>query len=233
MPTLSTRYESMTTDELYDLAQQHDVPGRSEMTKDELVHALRLREVGPDCLDLLVEQHREVEELFARFEELSDRPSQRKADVVREIITHLVRHAEIEEQIFYPAVAETLPDAASEVEEGLEEHHAAELLLWELDHLRPGAERYDAKVTVLIEQVRHHVEEEEQEVFPQVREALDEQRRREIGAALADAWALAPQRPHPLSPSTPPANVLAGLPAAALDRVVGLVRAGLRLVRRG
>lgn len=226
-------YASMTKDELYELAQTRDVEGRSEMTKDELVEALERTDLGPDAIDLLVRQHREVEELFTRFEELSGRPSQRKTDLVREMITTLVRHAEIEEQIFYPAVRAEVDDVVDEVDEDLEEHHVVELLLWELDHLSPEAERFDAKVTVLIENVRHHIDEEEQELFPKVREQLDERRRRELGGAMERAWSKTPTRPHPLSPSTPPGNVLAAVPAAVLDRTVGLVRTGLKLVRRG
>lgn len=233
MATTTTRYQDMTRDELYDLAQERDVDGRSDMDKAELVAALELTDAGPDALDLLVEQHRQVETLFEQFGELSDRPSQRKTDIVRDIITHLVRHAEIEEQIFYPAVREDIPDVVDDVDEGLEEHHAVELLLWELDHLGPEVERYDAKVKVLIEQVRHHVQEEEQELFPQVAEAMDESRRRRLGAAMEQAWEHAPERPHPLSPDTPPANVLISGPAAVVDRLVNLVRGTIKVLRRG
>ena len=232
MPTTTTRYDDMTREELYEIAQEREIEGRSDMDKDELAAALELTDVGPDALDLLVRQHRQVEELFQQFGELSSRPSQRKTDLVRDIITHLVRHAEIEEQMFYPAVKEDVPGVADDVDEDLEEHHAVELLLWELDHLGPEAERYDAKVEVLIEQVRHHVTEEEQELFPQVREAMDESRRRRLGAAMQKAWDHAPERPHPLSPDTPPANVLVSAPAALLDRLVNFVRGGVKLLRR-
>lgn len=232
MPSTTTRYQNKTREELYDLAQERDIEGRSDMTKNELVAALERSDLGPDAVELLVRQHDEVEQLFKDFEELSSRPSQKKDDLVRDIITMLVRHAEIEEQIFYPAAAEQVPGVKGAVEEDLEEHHVVELMLWELDHLKSDHERFDAKVKVLIENVRHHIEEEEGELLPQVREALDEETRRRLGGAMERAWKVAPERPHPLSPDTPPGNVLAGIPAAVMDRAVNLGRTVFKLIRR-
>lgn len=230
--TTRTTYDQMSKDELYELAQERDIDGRSQMGKDELVTALELADRGPDAVTLLTTQHDRFRELFDEFEGLSGRPSQRKHDLVREMITELVKHAEIEEQVFYPAVREEVDGADDDVEEDLEEHHVAELLLAELDHLSPDADRYDAKVTVLIENVRHHMEEEEEELFPKVREQLSEERRRELGAAMEKMWPKAPTRPHPASPDTPPANVLAGIPATVLDLTVGLFRTAGRIVKR-
>ena len=232
MPTTTTNYQDMTSEELYELAQERDIDGRSEMNKDELVAALERSDLGPDAVDLLLSQHRDIEELFQRFEDLSDRPSRKKDDLVRDIITGLVRHAEIEEQLFYPAVARELPDLEEQVNEDLEEHHVVEVLLWELDHMTSESERFDAKVTVLIENVRHHIEEEEGELLPQVRDGLEEETRRQLGGAMQRAWSVAAERPHPLSPDTPPGNIMAGIPAAVLDRVVNLVRGIYKTIRR-
>ncbi len=230
--TMTTKYEAMTREELYDLAQEREIDGRSEMTKEELADALRRADLGPDAVELLIAQHRDIEQLFQRFEEISSRPSQKKDDLVRDIITNLVRHAEIEEQIFYPTVAREVPALEDEVNEDLEEHHVVEVLLWELDHMTSDEARFDAKVKVLVETVRHHVEEEEQELLPQVRETLDEERRRRLGGAMQQAWGTAAERPHPLSPDTPPGNVLVAIPAAILDRTVNLVRTASKIVRR-
>ena len=230
--TPSGTYDDLTREELYELAQERDVPGRSEMSKDELAEALRLHDLGPDAVELILEHHARIRELLDQYAELSSRPSQKKQDLVRDLITLLVRHAEVEEQVFYPAVLEMQPDLQDEIDEDLEEHHVGELLMWELDHLPVDAERYDAKVEVLGENMRHHLEEEEEGLLPQVREQIDEETRRRLGRAMQEMFVIAPERPHPLSPSTAPANVIAGLPAALADRVVNLVRAGIKVVRR-
>lgn len=230
--TRRTNYDEMTREELYELAQEHEIEGRSDMTKDQLAQALRKMDLGPDAVQLLIGQHRDIMELFERFEESSSRPSQKKDDLVRDMITNLVRHAEIEEQIFYPTVAAEMPDLEDDVQEDLEEHHVVEVLLWELDHMTSSDERFDAKVKVLIESVRHHVEEEERELLPRVQEELDDDTRRRLGGAMREAWGRAPERPHPLSPDTPPGNVLMAIPGAVIDRTVNTVRWVFKTVRR-
>lgn len=224
-------YTDMTKAELDELARERDLEGRSGMSKGDLVSALELHDLGPDALELLVSQHERIKELFTSIEGRSSRPSKAKLDDVRELVSTLVKHAEIEELVFYPAIREEL-DLDDDVDESLEEHHAAELLMAELEKLPAEAPRYDAKVTVLRENVLHHIEEEETDLFPQVREALTEERRRELGGAMLRAWDIAPSRPHPLSPDTPPGNWLAGIPAAGYDLAVGVLKAVKRRVLR-
>ena len=96
----------------------------------------------------------------------------RKGQLVDKIITLLTVHTYIENEVMYPRVRELLPDLEDDVLESYEEHHVADLIVMELVGMKPDAERFTAKTTVLIENVRHHIEEEEQEWFPKVREGL-------------------------------------------------------------
>src|SRR3954447_11948147 len=173
-----------------------------------------------NALIVLKQDHNNVEELFSRFEHLDSGDVTTKRHVADKIIEHLSIHAAVEEQVFYPAVRAASEEAEDVVLEGLEEHHVVKWTLSELEALPPTDERFDAKMRVLIESVRHHVEEEENELFPKVRDALTNEQLEEMGEALEQAKKEAPTRPHPRPPDTPPLNVLLGLPAAVLDRAV-------------
>lgn len=177
-----------------------------------------------DALALLRADHERVDGLFTQYEQTGADAREERHRLVERIIKELVIHAEIEEQIFYPAVREALPGQEGEVLESLEEHHLVEVTLAELDKMDAGDERFDAKVRVLIENVRHHVTEEEQEMFPRVEAAIDADLRRRMGQAMEEARGRVPTRPHPSSPDTPPGNILAGAASGILDAVRDAVR---------
>jgi hemerythrin superfamily protein len=172
-----------------------------------------------NALTLLKQDHNNVDGLFERFEHTGEDAAE-KREIVDKIIEHLSVHAAIEEQVFYPALRTAIPDVSAEVLEGLEEHHIVKWVLSELEKMAPTDERFEAKVTVLIENVRHHVKEEEDEMFPRVREAMTVEQLNELGDALETAKKTAPTRPHPRTPDTPPLNVIVGQAAAAMDRLV-------------
>jgi hemerythrin superfamily protein len=151
--------------------------------------------VSTDAIVLLKEDHKTVERLFREFEKAGDDAFAAKRELVGSIIKELTTHAHIEETIFYPAAREAVPETAEHVLESVEEHHVVMWLLSELAKLEPEAENFDAKVTVLIENVRHHVEEEEQDWFPEVRRAMGRKRLQELGARMSDAKADAPSDP--------------------------------------
>lgn len=187
-----------------------------------------------DAITLLKEDHRNVERLFKRFEKAGDRAFAEKRKIVDKIIEELSVHAVIEEQVFYPATRETVPGVEDVVLESLEEHHIVEWVLSEVEHLSSEDERFVAKVTVLMENVRHHVKEEESEYFPKVRDELGRSALAELGDAMEAAKKTAPTRPHPRSPDEPPFSVLVGGPAAVVDRMAdkasGLAQGGVTAI---
>jgi hemerythrin superfamily protein len=176
-----------------------------------------------DAIALLRDDHKTVEQLFKRFEKAGDRAYVEKRQIVDRIIEELSVHAAIEEQVFYPVARETVPGTEDVALESLEEHHIVKWLLSELVDLDPEHERFDAKVTVLMENVRHHVEEEQDEFFPKVRAQLSRTALADLGQALADAKKTAPTRPHPRLPDAPPGNSVVGALAGVVDRVGGNV----------
>ena len=172
-----------------------------------------------DAITLLKDDHKTVEQLFRRYEKAGDRAHAEKRNLVDRFTEALSVHAAIEEQLFYPVVRATVPGTEDMALESLEEHHIVKWVLAELEHMDPGDERFDAKVTVLIENVRHHIREEEQELFPRVRNELGRDALSPLGDAMAEARKTAPTRPHPRSPDAPPANVVVGAAAGVADRI--------------
>ena len=148
-----------------------------------------------DAIVLLKEEHKLIELAFKAFEDAGEKAYAAKGKAVDRIIELLTAHTYIENEIMYPRVRELLPEVEDDVLESYEEHHVADLLVVELAAMKPDDERFTAKTTVLIENVRHHIEEEEREWFPQVREALGRKALQEIGAELAEAREKAPRKP--------------------------------------
>ena len=171
-----------------------------------------------DAIAVLKADHREVERLFKAFERTGSRAKAAKGDLVKRIVRDLSLHAALEEQDFYPAVRAEVAGASDYVLDSLEEHHVVTWLCAELDRMRPDHERFDAKVRVLIENVRYHVMGEERELFPAVRAALGPARLRQLGQRLEQTKHLAPTHPHPRSPDTPPGNLISGVVAGAFDK---------------
>jgi hemerythrin superfamily protein len=172
-----------------------------------------------DAITLLKNDHRTIERLFKQFEKAGDRAYVTKRGIVDRIIEELSVHAAAEEQIFYPVARGSVPDTEDITLESLEEHQVVKWLLAELVDMDPAHERFDAKVSVLIANTRHHVHEEETEFFPKVRAHLGRNDLAELGEAVADAKKVAPTRPHPRMPDTPPGNVVTGAILGVVDQV--------------
>jgi hemerythrin superfamily protein len=149
-----------------------------------------------DGIVLLKDDHKAVKRLFREFEKSHKEASpEAKRVLVDKIIKELTTHAYIEETIFYPAARTQVPDTDDHVLESVEEHHVVAWLLSEVRNLDPADETFDAKVTVLIENVEHHIEEEEGEWFPEVRKALGRNRLTELGERMQAAKPDAPADP--------------------------------------
>src|SRR5437870_687145 len=109
-----------------------------------------------DAIALLKQDHREVEDQFKRFEQLGDNAHKQMQSIGERVIGLLSKHAAIEEELFYPAARELSEDLEEKVLESLEEHHVAKATLAELEKMSADDERYCAKFTVLMENIRHH-----------------------------------------------------------------------------
>jgi hemerythrin superfamily protein len=141
--------------------------------------------MADDAVQLIRSDHRDVEKLFSRFEQAGDRAYKTKQEFVEQITRELEVHATIEEETFYPAVrAKARKDGKELIAEAVEEHHLVKVTLGELAGLSPEDDAFDAKVQVLIENVRHHVEEEESEMLPQAEEILGEEELARLGEEM-------------------------------------------------
>jgi hemerythrin superfamily protein len=170
-----------------------------------------------DAIALLKADHKTVEALFRRFEQAGRNAKKLKRKLVEQMVRELSLHAAIEEQVFYPTVRSQAEKLSDSVLEALEEHHVVKWLLNELESLPADSERFDAKVHVLMESVRAHVEEEEEKLFPQVRRVFTATELKDMAEALMMAKKAAPTRPHPRAPDSPPGNLVAGAMSAMLD----------------
>jgi hemerythrin superfamily protein len=124
-----------------------------------------------DAIAMLMADHKKVKKLFSDFDKLKDEGSDEdKSALVEQICNELKIHTELEEEIFYPAVRKAIDDSDL-MDEALVEHAGAKDLIAQLEDATPDDDLYDAKVTVLGEQIDHHVKEEEGEMFPKAKKA--------------------------------------------------------------
>lgn len=142
-----------------------------------------------DAIALLKRDHTEVKELFSQVEELSERSTATRGKLCEKIIQALELHTKIEENIFYPAFRQRAEDheEREKILEAFEEHNVAKTLIGELRNLQPGDETFEPKLMVLMESVRHHIKEEEGQLFKMARELFDKDELNELGQELETA----------------------------------------------
>lgn len=148
-----------------------------------------------DAIVLLRDDHKAIRKLFREFEKAGQDATRAKADVVNKIIEALTVHTYLENECMYPEVRKLVPELEDDILESYEEHHVADVLVTELATMKPDDEHFTAKTTVLIENVDHHIDEEENEWFPKVREALGRKQLQEIGARMQELRKKAPTSP--------------------------------------
>jgi hemerythrin-like domain-containing protein len=151
--------------------------------------------MSTDAIVLLKQDHKEIRKLFREFEQAGDRALKRKGQLVDRILEALTVHTYIENECMYPEVRKLLPDLEDDVLESFEEHHVADVLCMELATMSPDDERFDAKTTVLIENVSHHMDEEERDWFPKVRGGLSRKQLQDIGERMLELKEKAPRTP--------------------------------------
>jgi iron-sulfur cluster repair protein YtfE (RIC family) len=170
-----------------------------------------------DVVAVLVHDHREVEDIFGKIEKLPAGDPRRK-EYAEDVIIELVRHSVAEEQYLYPATRRLLEGGDGLADREIEEHAEAERTMKEIERRSVDDPEFDRLLAQLASEVRSHVEEEENELFPQLQHAASPEELQELGARVERAKKVAPTRPHPSAPDTPPANKVLGPGAGLVDR---------------
>jgi hemerythrin superfamily protein len=184
-----------------------------------------------DAIALLKEDHRTVKKLFKDFFATGARAYATRRRIADKVILELSIHSGIEETVLYPRTRAVLPQLDNEVLEALEEHHVVKTTCAELQRMNPRDERFPAKMQVLMENVRHHIAEEEQDLFAKIRKAFSRDELVAMGDDLRAAKAVMPTRPHPHAPDQPPANIAAAALTAPVDAAVNAVGTVVRRSR--
>ena len=155
--------------------------------------------MSTDAITVLKDDHRNVQQLFREFRAAGDHATVAKGKLASRIVEELTVHTYLENEVMYPEVRALLPALEQDILESYEEHHVVDVLCMELAAMKPDAERFTAKMTVLIENVTHHIKEEEQDWFPAVRAGLTRTQLQRIGAKMIELRSSAPR--HPAQPS--------------------------------
>ncbi|KOX05529.1 hemerythrin domain-containing protein [Micromonospora profundi] len=171
-----------------------------------------------DVVDILVTDHHEVEALFVELETRQGTPEYRR-QLVDVVISELVRHAIAEEAYVYPTARKALPDGDQIAEHEIAEHADAERTMKDLESVDPSDPRFDELLAHLTSTIRHHVQEEENDLFPRLRAATAREELVELAGKVTAIKKIAPTRPHPSAPDRPPANKLLAPGTGLVDRV--------------
>ncbi len=174
-----------------------------------------------DVIEILEQDHREVEEMFAELESLrgasTEEQKSRRKTVTEQVTIELVRHSVAEEVLVYPRVKDV--GGAEEVEHARKEHAEAEETLQRLEKLDADDPAFDDELATLMAEIRHHIEDEEGEMFAHMRQVMDADDLRKLGASVEAFKKVAPTRPHPNVPNQALPRIAAGPAASLFDRM--------------
>ncbi len=180
-----------------------------------------------DVIDTLVQDHRRVEQLFEQYRSGGGGAAE---NTVQEIVRELSVHAALEEQIVYPVMRAAIEGGSDKADHSIDEHQQVKRLLADLEKLETGSPDHDDRFEALVAAIQEHVSEEEDELFPQLRTALSEERLQQMGTLVEQARGLMPTHPHPNVPGTATAQLAAAPLASMADHIRDFV-SGIR--RRG
>ena len=172
---------------------------------------------------MLIEDHRHVSRLFGDFKRSTrDETHDRQA---RDIVHELSVHAAVEEQFLSPLVRAVAEDGSDLVRHAIDEHSDIKRALADLEKLDPSDAGFARQLARVEQAVTHHVEEEETELLPALRQKVDADRLESLGALMETAKSVVPTHPHPLVPGTAAAQLIAGPWASVVDRLRDLLAA--------
>ncbi|GGK91850.1 hemerythrin [Streptomyces flaveus] len=183
----------------------------------EVLEVLDMAHEG-NVITELTTDHREVEEIFGRIEALPPGDKNRKV-YADQATMELVRHSVAEEEYLYPAVRQYLPNGDTVADKEIDDHSKAEQIMKDLESCEAGDAEFDRLIGMLMSEVRSHIADEEENLFPMLRTTASAGALDELGDKVRQAKKLAPTRPHPSAPDKPPANKLLAPGAGLVDRV--------------
>ncbi len=171
---------------------------------------------GGDVVRELTADHDEVKDYFAQLRTATE--GDRRREIADQLTIELVRHSVAEEQYLYPAVREHLDGGGLIADKEIADHGRAEGMLKDLEDLDPGGAEFTRCVDELRTEVLAHIKDEEENLFPALQHNCPQDDLEHLGERIRLAKKLAPTRPHPGSPSTPPANKLLAPGLGLVDR---------------
>lgn len=174
-----------------------------------------------DVITILEHDHREIERMFDELEALRGTAdgdvAARRTDLVEQVTIELVRHSVAEEMLVYPQVEKKV--SADQAERARHEHAVAEETMQRLERLDPGDPAFDRELDTLMREVRHHIAEEESEMFAHMRQVLGQDELERMGSRVRAFKDVAPTRPHPSVPNEPGVRATLGPVTGLLDRM--------------